>query len=70
MPPSAGACQTTLAWLRPDWGRAPDWSSIITAMTGRRATASFARQAVAANILMMTAGFALMGFQIARYLVS
>ena len=29
-----------------------------------------ARQAVAANILMMTAGFALMGFQIAGYLVS
>lgn len=45
-------------------------AAILAVMTRWRATASFARQAVAANILMMTAGFALMGFQIAGYLVS
>ena len=33
-----------------------------------RSTPSFARQAYAANVLMMTAGFALMGFQIAGIL--
>src|SRR3954454_1321260 len=40
MPPSAGACQTTLADARPDCGRASNWSSIITAITGRDATLS------------------------------
>src|SRR5437773_1967915 len=38
MPPSAGACQTTDAWLKPDWGRAGERSSIMTAMTWRSAT--------------------------------
>src|SRR6266542_472685 len=33
MPPSAGACQTTDASENPDWGRAAERSSIITAMT-------------------------------------
>lgn len=37
---------------------------ILVAMTRWRATPSFARQAVAANVLMMSAGFALTGFQI------
>ncbi len=41
MPPSAGACQTTLAADSPDWGRASNWSSIITAITRRCATAGF-----------------------------
>jgi hypothetical protein len=35
-----------------------------------RATPSFARQAYAANVLMMTAGFALMGFQIAGFVTA
>src|SRR6185295_17585256 len=39
MPPSAGACHTTEASLKPDWGRASGWSSIITATTCRLATA-------------------------------
>src|SRR3954452_5350668 len=39
MPPSAGACQTTLACDSPDWGRAAHRSSIITAMTWRDAMA-------------------------------
>src|SRR5262245_25200176 len=39
MPPSAGACQTTSAWDRPDWGRAARRSSIITAIGWRRAMA-------------------------------
>src|SRR5437899_2650649 len=37
MPPSAGACQTTEAAEKPDWGRAGDRSSIITAITWREA---------------------------------
>ena len=45
-------------------------AAILVVMTRWRATASFARQAYAANVLMMTAGFALMGFQIAGYLVA
>ena len=32
MPPSAGACQTTAAALKPDCGRASNWSSIMTAI--------------------------------------
>src|SRR5882672_8271264 len=39
MPPSAGACQTTDAELKPDCGRAGPRSSIITAMGRRAATA-------------------------------
>src|SRR3954469_16111843 len=38
MPPSAGACQTTEAALKPDWGRASNWSSIMTATGWRLAT--------------------------------
>ena len=59
MPPSAGACQTTLASLRPDWGRAADWSSIITAMTGRRATASVTGRPVRGAGTIRGVGFAL-----------
>lgn len=43
---------------------------ILVVMNRWRATSSFARQAYAANVLMMTAGFALMGFQIAGYAVA
>src|SRR5690349_12839352 len=39
MPPSAGACHTTDASLKPDCGRASGWSSIMTATTCRLATA-------------------------------
>ena len=42
-------------------------AAILVVMTRWRATASFSRQAYAANLLMMTAGFALMGFQIVGY---
>jgi hypothetical protein len=45
-------------------------AAILVVMTRWRATPSFARQAYAANVLMMTAGFALMGFQIAGYVVA
>src|SRR5437763_10867095 len=38
MPPSAGACHTTLAAERPDCGRASNWSSIWMARTCRFAT--------------------------------
>src|SRR5687768_8017071 len=38
MPPSAGACQTTDAALKPDCGRASTWSSIIAAIGWRAAT--------------------------------
>lgn len=40
-------------------------AAILVVMTRWRTTPSFARQAYAVNVLMMTAGFALMGFQIA-----
>src|SRR6185437_10795192 len=40
MPPSAGACQTCAALLKPDCGRASAWSSTITAMTWRAAASS------------------------------
>jgi hypothetical protein len=40
---------------------------ILTAMTHWRARPAFARQAYAANVLMMVAGFALMGYQITGY---
>ena len=39
MPPSAGACHTIDAELKPDCGRAADRSSIITAIGWRRAAA-------------------------------
>lgn len=45
-------------------------AAILVVMTRWRASPSFARQAYAANVLMMTAGFALMGLQIAGYLVA
>jgi len=45
-------------------------AAILAVMTPWRATLSFARQAYAANVIMMTAGFALMGFQIAGYFVA
>lgn len=45
-------------------------AAILVVMTRWRATPSFARQAYAVNVLMMTAGFALMGFQIAGYVVA
>lgn len=45
-------------------------AAILIVMTRWRATPSFARQAYAANVLMMTAGFALMGFQIAGLVVA
>lgn len=40
---------------------------ILTAMTQWRARPAFARQAYAANVVMMVAGFALMGLQITGY---
>src|SRR5438876_8064845 len=39
MPPSAGACQTTEASVKPDCGRAGDRSSIMQAMGCRAAAA-------------------------------
>lgn len=45
-------------------------AAILVVMTRWRASPSFARQAYATNALMMTAGFALMGFQIAGFLVA
>ena len=42
-------------------------AAILVVMNHWRATASFARQAYGANVLMMSAGFALMGFQIVGY---
>ena len=45
-------------------------AAILVVMRHWRATPSFARQAYAVNVLMMTAGFALMGFQITGYFVA
>lgn len=45
-------------------------AAILIVMTRWRATPSFARQAYAANVLMMTAGFALMGFQLVGLVVA
>src|SRR5450759_3183995 len=39
MPPSAGACQTMEAALKPDCGRASAWSSTMTAIGWRAASA-------------------------------
>ena len=43
---------------------------ILMAMTQWRARPAFARQAYSANVLMMVAGFALMGLQITGYFVA
>ncbi|MFK7993078.1 MAG: HupE/UreJ family protein [Granulosicoccus sp.] len=43
---------------------------ILLFMKYWRATASFARQAYTANVVMMVAGFTLMGFQIAGFVVT
>ena len=45
-------------------------AAILLVMQYWRATAAFARQAYAANVIMMAAGFTLMGFQIAGYVVT
>ena len=45
-------------------------AAILIVMTRWRTTPSFARQAYAANVLMMTAGFALMGFQLVGLVVA
>lgn len=45
-------------------------AAILVVMRYWRATASFARQAYAVNVLMMTAGFALMGLQMTGYFVA
>ena len=45
-------------------------AAILVVMRYWRATASFARQAYAANVVMMAAGFTLMGFQIAGFVVT
>lgn len=45
-------------------------AAILVVMRYWRAMPSFARQAYAVNVLMMTAGFALMGLQITGYVVA
>ncbi|MFK8080087.1 MAG: HupE/UreJ family protein [Granulosicoccus sp.] len=45
-------------------------AAILLVMRYWRATASFAHQAYTANVTMMAAGFTLMGFQIAGFVVS
>jgi len=45
-------------------------AAMLLVMKFWRATAAFARQAYAANVVMMAAGFTLMGFQIAGYVVT
>ena len=45
-------------------------AAILMVMSYWRATPSFARQAYAVNVLMMTAGFALMGLQMTGYFVA
>ena len=45
-------------------------AAILLVMKYWRASYSFARQAYAANVVMMTAGFTLMGFQIAGFIVT
>lgn len=45
-------------------------SAILIAMSYWRATPSFQRQAYTANVALMTAGFVLMGYQIAGYFVA
>src|SRR5688572_6918797 len=57
MPPSAGACHTTSAELRPDCGRAANWSSIITATTWRLATSGFTSRPVSGAGTRLGVGF-------------
>jgi len=45
-------------------------AAILVVMRYWRASASFVRQAYAANVVMMAAGFTLMGFQIAGFVVT
>ena len=45
-------------------------SAILLAMAYWRRTAAFSRQAFAANVVVMTCGFALMGYQLTGYFVS
>jgi hypothetical protein len=45
-------------------------AAILVVMTRWRASSSFARGAYAANVLMMTAGFTLMGIQLTGYFLS
>jgi hypothetical protein len=45
-------------------------AAILVVMNRWRATPSFARQAYAANVLMMTAGFVLMGYQLAGLILA
>jgi hypothetical protein len=45
-------------------------AAILIAMAYWRRTAAFSRQAFVANVIVMTCGFVLMGYQIAGYLVS
>jgi hypothetical protein len=45
-------------------------SVILAAMIWWRSHAGFVRHAVLANVLLMTAGFVLMGFQLAGYAVN
>ena len=44
-------------------------AAILLVVTRWRASPTFARQAYAANVLMMTAGFALMGYQLVGFFV-
>ena len=46
MPPSAGACQTIEASVKPLWGRAAQWSSTMTATGWRAASSGFTRRPV------------------------
>jgi len=45
-------------------------AAILVVMTRWRATSSFARQAYAANVFIVIAGFTLMGFQIIGQIVT
>jgi len=45
-------------------------AGILVVMRYWRATVAFARQAYAANVVMMAAGFTLMGFQIAGFVIT
>src|SRR5580765_2466532 len=56
MPPSAGACQTTDAALKPDCGRASNWSSIMTAIGWRAAAAGETRRPVSGAGTSLGAG--------------
>lgn len=45
-------------------------AAILLVMRYWRATAAFAQQAYAANVMMIAAGFTLMGFQIVGFIVT